>query len=45
MMGRGGRMGMPPMRPMNPNDIKFRKIFVGGLPRELTDEEFNGHFE
>ena len=30
--------------PINPFDIRYRKIFVGGLPRELGDEEFREFF-
>jgi RNA-binding protein Musashi len=35
--------GMP-IPPVNPYDIRYRKIFVGGLPRELNDEEFKEFF-
>ena len=31
--------------PPNPYDIRHRKIFVGGLPRELSDEDFKIFFE
>ncbi|KAG8498272.1 hypothetical protein CXB51_006834 [Gossypium anomalum] len=34
------------VRPAKPKvEIGKRKIFVGGLPRSITDEEFKGYFE
>ena len=33
-----------PHPPINPYDIRYRKIFVGGLPRELEDDEFREYF-
>jgi len=42
--GRGGGHPGMPMPPANPHDIRYRKVFVGGLPRELTDEDFKEFF-